>query len=85
MLKYSIQKDTHLSFTEGLTWAKELIEIEELQKDHVPNEVFSYTKSLQAVDNDGDDYWEDLEEEEEFGMWVDNDDDYEIDYDVDDM
>jgi hypothetical protein len=93
MLKYSIRKDTHLSFTEGLTWAKELIEIEELQKDHVPNEVFSYTKSLQVVDDDGDDDFEDVEEEEEeeeFGMWVDNDDDEhededEIDYDVDDM
>lgn len=63
MLKYSIRKNHHLNFTEGLSWAKELKEIEELQEDFTPNEMFSYTKSLDVEDDDGDEDWYNLKDD----------------------
>ena len=63
MLKYSIRKDVSLNFTEGMSWATELIEIEALQKDSPPNEIFSYQKSLETQEENEDDEWEDEEDD----------------------
>jgi hypothetical protein len=65
MLKYAIWKDAQLNFTEGLAWKEELIEIEALQKDAIPTDMYSYIKSLDVTEDDGDEDWEDEEEEEE--------------------
>jgi hAT family C-terminal dimerisation region len=66
MLKFSIRKDTQacLNFTEGLSWATELNQLEELQKNFTPNDVYSYQKCLGVEDDDGDENWEDLEDDE---------------------
>jgi hypothetical protein len=65
MMKYSIRKDAGLNFTNGLGWTQELIEIEELQKDAVPRDIWSYEKALAVEEDDGDEDWEDLEEADE--------------------
>jgi len=75
ILKYSIRKDSSLNFTEGMSWATELTEIEELQKNAAPNEVFSYYKSLEIEDDDGDHDWEDEEEDEDEELADDDDED----------
>lgn len=66
LLKFSIRKGT-LNFTEGLSWAEELIELEELQKNYVPGEMWTYQSCLSVEDDDGDEEWEDLVEEDEEG------------------
>jgi hypothetical protein len=59
MLKYAIWKNAQLNFTEGMSWAQELIEIEELQKYTVPTDIYSYVKSMDVEED-----WEDVEDEE---------------------
>lgn len=66
LLKFSIRKGA-LNFTEGLSWAEELIELEELQKNYVPGEMWTYQSCLSVEDDDGDEEWEDLVEEDEEG------------------
>lgn len=87
MLKFSIRKGT-LNFTEGLSWAEELIEIEELQKTFVPADMWSYQTVLSVEEDDGDEEWEDLvevdEEEENFeDLFADDGEDGEDDDDDD--
>lgn len=79
MLKFSIWKGT-LNFTKGLSWAEELIEIEELQKNYVPADMWTYQSCLSIEEDDGDAEWEDLvegdKEEENFDyIFADNGDD----------
>jgi hypothetical protein len=62
MLKYGIQKDTKLNFTEGMSWKEELMEIEAAQKDMIPTDMYSYIKSLDVSENNED---EDGSEDEE--------------------
>jgi len=59
MLKYAIRKDTYLNFTQGMAWDAELAEVESIQKNSIPNEVFSYMKYLETRDDEDEDEWED--------------------------
>jgi hypothetical protein len=89
MLKFSIRKGT-LNFTEGLSWAEELIEMEELQKDHIPADMWTYQNCLSVEEDDGDEEWEDLvegdndDEGENFDIFADDDDGDDDDGDDDD-
>jgi hypothetical protein len=74
VMKYAFRKDKTLNFTQGMSWDEELAEIEELQRNAVPREIYSYTACL-AID-DGDDNWEDEEEQEEEEEDEDEDDIY---------
>jgi hypothetical protein len=67
MLKYAIRKDTQLNFTEGMSWAEEIVEIEALQKDVVPTDTQSYLKIVGVEEDDDDDDWKDEEDLEESG------------------
>jgi hypothetical protein len=86
MLKYGIRKGTQLNFTEGMSWAKELIEIEELHKDSIPSDVFSYIKSLGVEEKEEQEQEQEQEEEEEAEMGdVDDDDDDDDDDEVEEF
>jgi hypothetical protein len=87
MLKYAIRKGTYLNFTDGFNWEDELIEIEELQKDHIPSDMTAYTKALDIEEDDGDEDWEDMVEigdDEDDGEEVLLDDDNEDNEDNED-
>jgi len=83
MLKYLIRKDASLSFTEGMSWATELIEIKALQKDITPSEMHSYTKCLEVEEDGDDDGWEDVPDDEDDNNDEEDGDEDEEDYNED--
>jgi len=62
MLKYGIRNQAQLNFTEGMSWATELRELEELHKDATPSDMFSYIKSLSVEDEEDEEGEEDVED-----------------------
>lgn len=62
MLKYALRRHS-LNFTDGLSWAQELTEIEAMQKDTIPADMYSYIKNMAVEEDDEDEQWEDEDEE----------------------
>ena len=63
MLKYALRRNS-LNFTEGLSWAQELSEIEAMQKDAIPTDMYSYIKNMSVEEEEDDDDWEDEDDTE---------------------